>query len=190
MAYYQPALAWAKLILEGQSPLTGIGDSDAPSLLFPMEAVFEAYVEKHLAKDVTDGFNLKRQARTCFLVKHQDQDWFLLKPDLLIREGSRNRMVMDAKWKLLDSRKANAKEKYGLSQSDFYQLYAYGHHYLGSEGDILLIYPKTDAFQEALPPFSFPQALNMKLWVLPFNLETGTLVKPKGLLLPGITAIC
>jgi 5-methylcytosine-specific restriction enzyme subunit McrC len=188
MAYYQPSLAWARLILEGQSPLTGIGDAEAPSMLFPMEAVFDAYVEKHIARSVAEGFNLKSQARTCHLVKHQNQDWFQLKPDLLLREGSQNRLVLDAKWKLLDGRKANAKEKYGLSQSDFYQLYAYGHHYLGSEGDVLLIYPMTGAFKEALPPFTFPQAPKMKLWVLPFDLEAASLVTPSGYSFCGISS--
>ncbi|WP_428844981.1 5-methylcytosine restriction system specificity protein McrC, partial [Acinetobacter baumannii] len=32
-----------------ESPLTGSRQHYAPSLQFPMEAVFEAYVEKHLS---------------------------------------------------------------------------------------------------------------------------------------------
>jgi 5-methylcytosine-specific restriction enzyme subunit McrC len=49
MGYYADAfdaLAWARLILDEESPLTGTGDHSAPSLLFPMEAVFEAFVAK------------------------------------------------------------------------------------------------------------------------------------------------
>ena len=43
MAHYDAALAWARLILDDESPLTGAGGHRAPSLLFPMEAVFEAF---------------------------------------------------------------------------------------------------------------------------------------------------
>ncbi len=50
MGYYVDALAWARLILDEESPLTGTGGHTAPSLLFPMEAVFEAFVAKHLAR--------------------------------------------------------------------------------------------------------------------------------------------
>lgn len=35
-------------------------------------------------------------------------------------------LVLDTKWKLLDGLKANGKDKYGLSQSGFYQLQAFG----------------------------------------------------------------
>src|SRR5690606_31683574 len=47
MIHYADALAWAKLILVEDAPLTGSGEHHAPSLLFPMEAVFEAFVAKH-----------------------------------------------------------------------------------------------------------------------------------------------
>ena len=91
-----------------------------------MEAVFEAYVAKHLARQLERSFTLKTQARSFSLVRHQGQDWFRLKPDLLVRESAANRLVLDTKWKLLDSTKANGSEKYGLSQADFYQLDANG----------------------------------------------------------------
>ena len=171
MGYYANALAWVRLILGEKSPLTGIGGTSAPSLLFPMEAVFEAYVEKHLTKQLRSEFVLKAQASSEYLVTHEDQRWFRLKPDLLVKEKKRTRLVLDAKWKLLDAAKKNGREKYQLSQADFYQLYAYGHHYLDGTGDIVLIYPKTDAFNEPLPVFDFPKAIGMRLWVLPFCLR-------------------
>lgn len=42
MRHYELALAWARLILMGQSPHCMQGDANAISLLFPMEAVFES----------------------------------------------------------------------------------------------------------------------------------------------------
>lgn len=179
MGQYADALAWARLILEEQSPLTGTGRNHAPSLLFPMEAVFEAFVAKQLAKQLVQPFILKTQARSISLVRHQEQNWFRLKPDLLVRESVNDKLVLDTKWKLIDSTRANGTDKYGLAQADFYQLHAYGHSYLDGEGDVVLIYPKTDTFSKPLDVFDFPKATGLRLWVLPFCLQKRTLCIPK-----------
>ena len=179
MNYYEHALEWAKLILSGLSPLTGTGTNQAPSLLFPMEALFEAYVEKHLRKQLNTGYILKAQARSKYLVMHQNQNWFQLKPDLLIKDlKNQNVLVLDTKWKLLDATKNNSREKYQLSQSDFYQLFAYGHQYLLGKGDVILVFPKTDVFNKPLQVFNFTDTGNYRLWVLPFCLMSRKLIIP------------
>ena len=178
MGYYADALAWARLILDEESPLTGSGRHIAPSLLFPMEAVFEAYVAKHLSRQLATSLILKAQARSHHLVRHCEQNWFRLKPDLLVRNSDRDLLVLDTKWKLLDGLKANGTDKYGLSQGDFYQLQAYGLSYLDGAGDVVLIYPRTDAFTDPLPVFDFPKTSGMRLWVLPFCLKERRLVLP------------
>lgn len=172
MGYYADALAWARLILDEESPLTGTGGDRAPSLLFPMEAVFEAFVAKHLAKQLARPLVLRIQACSHHLVLHREQNWFRLKPDLLIRKAGRDTLVLDTKWKLLDGSKANGTDKYGLSESDFYQLRAYGQSYLDGEGDVVLVYPKTAAFDQPLPVFQFPKSEELRLWVLPFCLTS------------------
>lgn len=178
MAHYDAALAWARLILEDESPLTGAGGHRAPSLLFPMEAVFEAFVAKHLARQLGHGLTLRTQARSLSLVRHLEKDWFRLKPDLLVLASKVNRLVLDAKWKLIDSQQATSSEKYGLDQGDFYQLHAYGQNYLDGDGAVVLIYPRTDAFNKALPVFEFPKAPGLRLWVLPFCLKQKCLLLP------------
>lgn len=178
MGYYASALDWAKLILLGFSPVSGMGKQHAPSLLFPMAALFEAYVGKHLMKQLRGEHVLKAQACSQHLVTHEQQQWFKLKPDLLVMRQQNICLVLDTKWKLLDASKKHAREKYQLSQADFYQLYAYGHHYLSGSGDIILIYPKTDAFSNPLPVFGFPKNPGMRLWVLPFCLQCRWLILP------------
>jgi len=178
MAHYDGALAWARLIFEYESPLTGAGGHQAPSLLFPMQAVFEAFVAKHLARQLKTPFTLHTQVCSHSLVRHIDQNWFRLKPDLLVKEGQENRVVLDTKWKLVDSQQANGSKKYGLSQSDFYQLYAYGQNYLNGRGDLVLIYPSTVDFNMPLPVFDFPNSENLRLWVLPFCLNCKRLIPP------------
>lgn len=172
MDYYADALAWSRLILGEESPLTGEGGVQAPSLLFPMEAVFEAFVAKHLARQLVQPLRLKAQARSHHLVRHREQNWFRLRPDLLIRDATRDSLVLDTKWKLLDAGRANGTDKYGLSQSDFYQLWAYGQSYLDGHGDVVLIYPKTAVFNEPLPVFVFPKSVGLRLWVVPFCLRS------------------
>ncbi|MGB5599807.1 MAG: McrC family protein [Thiothrix litoralis] len=179
MGYYADALAWAKLIIEEESPLTGIGQHAAPSLLFPMEVLFEVFVAKHLAKQLAQPFLLKTQLSSFCLVRHQEQNWFRLKPDLVVREAIHNRLVLDTKWKLVDGNKANGSNKYGLAQADFYQLHAYGQSYLDGKGNVVLIYPKTDAFDQPLPVFEFPKTSGLCLWVLPFCLRKRTLNIPE-----------
>ena len=67
MAHYEAALDWARLILQGFGPVTSAGAQQAPSLLFPMEQLFEAYVRKHLASQLRDGHVLTaRPAPSCF----------------------------------------------------------------------------------------------------------------------------
>ncbi|QKE40311.1 MAG: McrC family protein [Ferrovum myxofaciens] len=181
MGHYADALAWTRLILNEESPLTGSGRHSAPSLLFPMEAVFEAYVAKHLPRQLTPPLILKTQARSHHLVRHREQNWFRLKPDLLVRNLDRDLLVLDTKWKLLDGLKANGTDKYCLSQSDFYQLQAYGLSYLDGTGDVVLIYPRTGAFADPLPVFDFPKTSGIRLWVLPFCLKERRLKVPGSL---------
>lgn len=179
MAHYSDALAWARLILEDETPLTGTGGHRSPSLLFPMEAVFEAYVAKHLRRQLAHPFALKTQAQGFSLVRHLEQNWFRLRPDFLVKDSATTCLVLDTKWKLLDSQNARAStDKYGLSQADFYQLYAYGQSYIDGHGDIVLVYPKTEFFSQSLPVFEFPKSKGLRLWVLPFCLHERMLVLP------------
>lgn len=178
MLYYKEVLAWCNILLNEHAPLTGIDKHYASSLLFPMEAVFEGFVTKQLKNKIKAPYTLHSQVHACHLVKHKEQNWFQLRPDILIKENTTNKLVLDTKWKLLNIHKADAKTKYRLSQSDFYQLYAYGQHYLNGQGEIILIYPKTDNFDNPLEVFEFhyPTHSNLKLWVIPFCIETCSLI--------------
>lgn len=49
----------------------------------------------------------------------------------------------------------DGQNKYGINQSDLCQLFAYGEKYLGGQGKMSLIYPRTSVFDKALPLFQF-----------------------------------
>ena len=53
-----------------------------------------------------------------------------------------------------------------------------GQSYLDGQGHIVLIHPKTATFVQPLPVFEFPKILGLRLWVLPFCLQSRRLAIP------------
>lgn len=171
MVHYQAIKPWCELILNQQMPLAVSGEWRGMSMLFPMEQLFERYVEGWLRERLESGAKLQAQASRQSLCKHAGSDIFQLQPDLLLEKGP-DAWVLDTKWKKLDG--GDRANKYGLSQGDFYQLFAYGNKYLGGKGELALIYPRTRRFDRPLQPFDFSPEL--RLWALPFDLDADTLL--------------
>lgn len=166
MAHYRPVKPWCELILNQHMPLAVAGEFQGISLLFPMEKLFERFVTRWLRNSLPAGVEMRTPARSQSLCEHQQKPIFQLEPDILVTDGGQ-RWVLDTKWKLLQA--GNRAEKYGLSQSDFYQLFAYGQKYLGGTGRMALIYPRTETFQSPLDAFDFGKGLSLE--VLPFDLN-------------------
>ncbi|WP_296125607.1 McrC family protein [Pseudomonas sp. Ga0074129] len=173
MAHYQAIKPWCELILNQQMPIAVSGEWRGMSLLFPMEKLFECYVEGWLRKQLLPTAQLTSQASREYLCEHGKGRMFCLKPDLLI-DYSKQRWILDTKWKRVDARKPE--KNYDLSQSDFYQLFAYGHKYRNDTGapKLVLIYPFWSGLTKALPAFDYGQG--MSLWALPFDLENDRLL--------------
>ena len=173
MAHYQAIKPWCELILNRQMPIAVAGEWQGMSLLFPMEKLFERYVAGWLQGQLLPGATLESQAASEYLCGHDEGQMFRLKPDLLIDAGSQ-RWILDTKWKRLDA--GQRKKNYWLSQSDFYQLFAYGHKYRLKQGTptLVLIYPYWSGLKENLPEFDYDDG--MKLWVLPFDLDNDLLL--------------
>ena len=177
---YRQVRPWCQLILEGLNPNFQRGRHRGIALMFPMEKLFEAHVATCLNERVRRPWRLQAPAASEYLVTHQPegssshQDWFNLQPDLMLSRGG-VRQVLDTKWKLLEQHLANRNDKYGLSQPDFYQLFAYGQKYQAGVGDMMLIYPKHGGFEVPLPQFYFDKAL--RLWAIPFCIEQDQLVR-------------
>jgi len=174
MVLYRTLKPWVELILKNESPIFSTGPYKGLSLLFPMQQLFEEYVSLLLRRQLNQGYNLTAQASSQYLVQHKNSKWFCLKPDILIKKSQNNIAVLDTKWKLLDSHADDTKMKYKISQSDLYQLFAYGKKYLNGGGCVFLIYPAHQNFKEPLPVFDFDE--NLKLWVVPFDLDKRCLV--------------
>lgn len=164
MADYSAIRTLCELILLRRTPFAVSGAHRGLSMLLPMERLFELYVLSSLRKAAPSSMEIRAQLGDRHLCDHDDDVWFRLRPDMMVSDGVHS-WIIDTKWKLLSNDRAR---QYELSQSDFYQLFAYGQKYLGGAGDVFLVYPRTAAFSEPLPPFFFsPQ---MRLHVLPFDL--------------------
>jgi 5-methylcytosine-specific restriction enzyme subunit McrC len=177
MAHYSQLLPMVRLILAEPEPIVAAGSGQGISLLFPMERLFEEYVTILLRRKMLADHQLLPQTHTQYLVSHQQQQLFQLRPDLLVQRGAQPIAVLNTKWKLLDGNADNTNNtvhKHQLKQSDLYQLFAYGEKYLGGQGELFLIYPMHEQFSEPLPVFEFKPGL--RLWVVPFDLARGELL--------------
>jgi 5-methylcytosine-specific restriction enzyme subunit McrC len=169
MYYYRDSLDWCQLILEDKSPVSNKGEKIFRSFLFYMPKLFEKYVEVKLRQKLRTGYMLNPQAKekTRYICTHiNNEGMFKLKPDYLLieKENSKPLYVLDAKWKLISNDKSDKNYgNYGIKQDDFYQMFAYGHKYLKGQGQMALIYPKTDEFNKRLEPFYFDESDEKKL---------------------------
>ena len=185
MKDYQHIYPWCEMILMHLNPAFQKGRRSGIALLFKMEQLFEAYVattfELQLQKS---DFTVRSQDRRYYLTQHHELNLFQLKPDLLFFNHSHNAksvIIGDTKWKCLND--SNVR-KYQISQSDLYQMLAYGYRYQQgnisgkyiSESnceDMLLIYPYYENLQKMLRPFILNESEGSKLrvWVIPFKLD-------------------
>ena len=177
---YRAIKPWCQLILEKLNPDFQKGIHQGISMLFPMEQLYESWVGYCFSRSLQSGFTLTTQAKSCHLLAHtprgsrSEESWFMLKPDFLIA-NNQHQLVLDAKWKLLDTRYGDSKRKYEMNQADLYQMYAYGQKYLQGQGNMMLVYPRHQYFNTPLPVFQFDKQL--ALWCVPFDLEQGKLVE-------------
>ena len=164
MTHYEAVEPWCRLILGHQVPLAVAGTWQGISLLFPMEKLFERCVAKALRQLIVPHARLRTPARSEYLCRHGDSRIFRLEPDMLVTHGE-NAWVLDCKWKrVVDDRES----KYGLSQPDFYQLFAYGHRYMAGKGDLFLVFPLGTDFPRGR---LFDFDAGMRLWLVPFDID-------------------
>ncbi len=144
--YYDTALTWARLFLEGKSFTSYKGKNLNTAILFPMEVLFESYVAHKLKKQYPE-LKITTQDRQHFLLTDLllKQNKFRIRPDLVVRT-SEVLIVADTKWKIIDHNLSG--KNYLITQADMYQLYAYGKKY--ESNDLILIYPECETFTKEL----------------------------------------
>ncbi len=172
---YSLILEWCKIFLKRKSFSNFRGDSIALALLFPMEHVFESYLSYFFQYKFTEWNTIRLQGSGLqgYLAQERfpvDRKIFYLKPDIFA-ENQDELTIIDAKWKLLSENDSD--NKYNISQSDFYQLFAYGKIYENLKNkkvNLILIYPKNDDFQNPII-FNYKDVNNLSMKVIPFDIK-------------------
>ncbi|MEQ9694119.1 restriction endonuclease [Shimia sp. SDUM112013] len=123
----------ARFLLGGVSQSARIGSDEGFALLFPMNDLFENYTAKLFRRAY--GRRVRAQARGKAVTSCGK---FALRPDIVVDLPDET-LIVDTKWKRLDLND----EKAGVSQSDVYQMLAYGHAYGSREkpARLMLLYP-------------------------------------------------
>jgi len=160
MKDYEQVLLWCKTFLLENSFSPYKGNDIAFALLFDMNLLFESYVYDYLKKN-SKFENIKNQDKKHHLAYEDEKGRFALKPDIVIDDGE---IIVDTKWKILSENKSNQ----GISQSDMYQLYAYGKKYQNCE-NLYLIYPKDEVKEGNL--YHYYEDKELPLKVLFFDVE-------------------
>jgi 5-methylcytosine-specific restriction enzyme subunit McrC len=145
---YEPLLNLARLFLDQRILQLSARDLSTFAFVLDMNRLFEAFVfhfiRRHrgqvLPADLQDC-ELLPQTRTAVrhLATHQDKNVFALKPDIAFRKPNGSfPLLLETKYKQLGLRERNL----GVSQSDFYQVYAYARRYDCAR--VLILYPELE----------------------------------------------
>lgn len=136
-----------KWFIQGNGQDVVAGENSSMSLLFDMNRLFEEFVAAKLKRAAwAHGYKLQEQRPQKYLLREVDSNatLFLMKPDITLSDESGTVVyIMDTKWKLLDQ----SDSKFGISQSDLYQMAAYAMAYDCNK--INLIYPRQQGFSSA-----------------------------------------
>ena len=130
----------ARLLLGDRFQTTSTGAAGGFALTFDMSRLFEAYVARRLRRALA-GTDLTVHAQGgrlyCLEERETGTGRFMTKPDILLKRGQSVEMIIDTKWKRISAQLDDPKR--GVSQSDIYQMIAYGQLY--DCGNLLLLYP-------------------------------------------------
>jgi 5-methylcytosine-specific restriction enzyme subunit McrC len=133
-----------------------------------MEVLFESYVTSKL-KQFQPHREISVQDRKHYLLTDLNisREKFSLRPDLVIHVNEKT-IIADTKWKMINQHLSQS--NYNISQSDMYQLYAYGKKYQAGNGSVqlALIYPHSESFYT---PLNFKYEKNLLIDAIPYNFE-------------------
>ena len=123
----------ARLFLARDWQSTAGGAAPGFALVFAMNELFEEYIGRSVRRAVAPWRVYLQHSRHC-AIDTPDGPLFRLKPDIVV-ETPDGPMVLDTKWKRLDSRDTTL----NVESPDIYQMQAYAHAYDAAR--LVLVYP-------------------------------------------------
>lgn len=145
---YEPVINLAKAILSMSSPDAPSDSAKVYSLMFDMNEVFERFVASELRRALSgSSYVVRFQVGGKSLLRKDGKARFNLNPDFGVFSGKEVVCLLDTKWKKLDLDKTHS----NVSQSDMYQMYAYGKEY--DSPLTILVYPRMDKLPEVVAEY-------------------------------------
>lgn len=128
--HYASALDIARLLLLNYHPDVSGGRHQVLALMFDMNLLWERFVYRALRRQLPPDIEIREQAHQPFWRPTQG-DQVGMKPDIVIRPGSNDCIVLDTKWKKIEGQNP--------SPEDLRQLYAYQAFFNAQA--VALVYP-------------------------------------------------
>lgn len=177
MEHYELPLRFVDVFLRNKSFTSLRGKENVFALLFPMEKVFENYME-FVLKNSKESLNLSKVIPNGYsgdyLLSHGTCEIINQQPDYVLETLDSSLIICDAKWKLFEiatnkSKKCKNYEKVNIASNDAYQIFSYLHYYY-AESTAFLFVPDTETTK--VIELSFIKEENKKIKIIPINLES------------------
>ena len=168
---FEDAFTLGKMIVLGESSLGNLGGNKAYSILFKMNEIFEIYIGKLLRELLYEETVHIQHSKYKLLIKEEtNRGVFKLIPDIVIEKNGIERVIIDTKWKGVDS-KFN---RHGVKREDLYQMYAYLTRYK-NVSTVILLYPYNERIEgeegEYLESWYLDEEEHKRVRVYAVNLE-------------------
>jgi len=177
MEHYEMPMKFTKLFLTHQSFTSLRGKENVFALLFPMEKVFENYME-FVLENSKDDLGIKEVlvngGKNEYLLTNGKCQMARVEPDYLLKMKESKDIVTDAKWKILEEKEDKKRDcnKVSISSSDVYQIFSYLNFY-NCDNTALLFVPKAEIEEEIELSYQFDKdkETDKKIRVIPIDLS-------------------
>lgn len=123
---FEPYIRFCELFLSHRALSMDLSNFKTFSFLFPMQDVYQNFITRILedhCKEYYPGYQVCRQDNLGDLISIDDKKGlFGLRPDIIIKSKKQIELIIDLKYKKIDTYAENK----GVKNSDIYQMYAYG----------------------------------------------------------------
>lgn len=150
---FEPIFNLCKLFILNQVVSTKAANSNAFAFTFNMNLLFERFVSKFLIKykreilpEKLENCEILPQAigSIKYLAKTENKSVFEMKPDIVLRSDELISIIIDTKYKKLDTQKPN----FGIDQTDMYQMAAYSSVY--ECNFLILLHPQYAGIEKSI----------------------------------------
>ena len=168
---FEDAFTLGKMIVLGESALGNLGENKVYSILFKMNEIFEIYIGK-LLKELLykETVHIQHSKYKLLIKEESNRGVFKLIPDIVIEKNGIERVIIDTKWKSVES-KFN---RHGVKREDLYQMYAYLTRYKNAS-TVILLYPYNERIEgedgEYLESWYLEDDQHKRIRVYAVNLE-------------------